>query len=334
MTKKQHYMTYPERIRLETMLKYRVPVAEIARDLGCSRQTIYNEIKRGQYVHTGKFKDELRYSAEKGQNLHDRAQLHKGRPLKIGHDIAYADFLERKILNSHFSPAAALAAARAAGFHTSICIGTLYNYISQGVFYQLTNSDLWEKTTRKPRKKQERRKIAHKKLPSIEIRPQHINQREEYGHWEMDLIVGPQGCKPALLTLTERLTREEIIIKIPDKRAETIRRAIDRLERQTPKFEWKFRSITTDNGPEFMEYDLLRKSACHSGNRFDVYYCHSYAAWEKGSNENHNRMIRRWIPKGTDISKVTKKRIAEIQNWMNDYPRKILDWKTPREMTA
>lgn len=333
MTKKQHYMTYPERIRLETMLRYKVPVAQIARDLGFSRQAIYQEIKRGQYLHTCDYWDELRYSADIGQQYQDRKRLNKGRPLKIGHDIAYADFLERKILGKHFSPAAALAEARKAGFTTSVCVGTLYNYISQGVFYQLTNTDLLEKTKRKPRKKDEEPKIAHPKLPSIEKRPQHINDRREQGHWEMDLVVGCSGSRPALLTLTERVTREEIIIKLPDRRAVTIRRAIDRLERTMPNFYQRFKSITTDNGPEFLEYDLLRKSVL-GGTRFEVYYCHSYAAWEKGTNENHNRMIRRFFPKGTDFSQISKKRITEVQNWMNGYPRKILDWKCPAELAV
>ena len=79
---------------------------------------------------------------------------------------------------------------------------------------------------------------------------------------------------------------------------------------------------------EFLEYDQLTKSI-FGGKRFDIWYCHSYAAWEKGTNENHNRMIRRWSPKGTDFSKVKNAEIAALQDWMNGYPRKVLDWKTP-----
>lgn len=334
MTKKQHYMTYPERIKLETMLRFQVPVAQIARELQFSRQTVYSEIRRGRYEHEKDGFLQWRYSADRAQDIFEKRQIHKtGRPLKIGHDIAYADFLERKILRDHFSPAAALAEARKAGFTTSVCVGTLYNYISQGVFYQLTNADLLEKTKRKPRKKNEKPKIAHISLPSIEQRPQSINDRREKGHWEMDLVVGCSGSRPVLLTLTERVTREEIIIKLPDKRAVTIRRAIDHLERTRPDFCQKFKSITTDNGSEFMEYDLLKKSVL-GGSRFEVYYCHSYAAWEKGTNENHNRMIRRFFPKGTDFSKVSKKWVAEVQNWLNGYPRKILDWKCPAELAV
>ena len=334
MANKQHYMTYPERVRLEEKLRYKVPKAQIARELGFSLQTIYNEIRRGKYQHEKDGFLHWRYSADRAQDIFEKKQHRKtGRPLKIGHDIAYADFLEHKILRDHFSPAAALAAARKAGFTTRICVGTLYNYINQGVFYELTDDDLLEKPTRKPRKKKEEPKIAHPTLPSIEQRPQHINDRSERGHWEMDLVVGCSGSKPVLLTLTERVTREEIITKLPNRQAATIRRAIDRMERTAPDFYQRFKSITTDNGPEFLEYDLLRKSVL-GGTRFAVYYCHSYAAWEKGTNENHNRMIRRFFPKGTDFSKVTKKRVAEVQDWMNSYPRKILDWKSPAELAV
>lgn len=328
---KQHYMTYAERIRLEEKLRYHVPISEIARELGFSRQTIYNEIRRGEYDHDTGYKTEKRYSADRAHDIHRRKQYRKGRPLKIGSDIDYANFLEDLILHHHFSPAAALAAA--IGFATTICVSTLYNYINQGLFRELTDADLWEKPTRKPRKKSEI-KIAHHTLPSIEQRPEIINQRSERGHWEMDLVVGRAGSKPVLLTLTERVTREEIIIKLPDRRAATIRKAIDKLELKTPDFQDKFKSITTDNGPEFLEYEQLIRSCRSDRQRFSVYYCHSYAAWEKGTNENHNRMIRRFFPKGTDFTKISKKEIAAIQDWMNDYPRKILGWKTPRQVSA
>ena len=147
----------------------------------------------------------------------------------------------------------------------------------------------------------------------------------------MDLIVGCRGSKAVLLTLTERRSREEIIMKLPDRKAETIRRAIDRLERRTPQFRQKFRSITTDNGSEFLQYEQLIRSV-RGGTRFHIYYCHSYAAWEKGSNENHNRMIRRFFPKGTNFDKVKPSEVRAVQDWMNHYPRKILRWKRPCEI--
>lgn len=333
MVKKQHYITENERYKLEAYLESGKSVTWIASTMGFCRQTIYNEIKRGTYLHTVNWRDEKRYSATKGQDIQKRNQKRKGRPLKIGTDRAFADFLERKILQDRYSPAAALREAQKEGYTTCICVNTLYSYITQGVFYQLTDNDLLEKSTRKASKKPEGPKIAHEKLPSIEQRPAYINQRKEYGHWEMDLILGPKESRACLLTLTERCIREEIIIKLPNRKASTIRRAINKLERSTPNFREKFRSITTDNGSEFMEYEKLIRSV-HGGKRFDVWYCHSYAAWEKGTNENHNRMIRRWFPKGTDFAKITKEQVAAVQDWMNNYPRKILGWNTPNEMAA
>ena len=329
-----HYMTKEERIILQTLLDEKRPVSYIARKLGCCRQTIYNEIKRGQYLHDYGYFDKLRYSAERGQQKHNYNQTAKGRPLKIGSDHAFAAYIEHKIIVDRYSPAAALAAARRYRFDTSICVSTLYSYIDKRVFYQLGNRHLWEKWKKKPRKKDEERRVAHPKLPSIEIRPGHIDRREEYGHWEMDLVVSGQGGKSVLLTLTERRSRQEIIMKLPDRKAETVRRAIDQLERKTPGFRQKFRSITTDNGSEFMEYDQLIKSCRCKGNRFAIYYCHSYSAWEKGSVENHNRMIRRFFPKGTNFDLVSAAEIRRVQDWMNHYPRRILGWKSPVEAAA
>lgn len=335
MAKKQHYMTRDERQQLEAMHRNHIPVAEIARQLGFCRQTIYNELRRGAYIHTRPWWDERRYSAQKGQQIHDYNQTAKGRPLKIGSDHAYAQYLERKILKDRYSPAAALASARREGFTTAICTATLYSYITKRVFLHLTNRDLWVKSKQKRKGEQPAQRIAHPKLPSIEARPAAINQRLEYGHWEMDLIIGKAQTKAVLLTLTERLTRQELIFKLPNRKAETIRTIFDKLERSIGKraFRQKFRSITTDNGPEFLEYDKLLQSI-YGGKRFDVYYCHSYSAWEKGSNENHNRMIRRWFPKGTNFETISKKRIADIQDWMNSYPRKILNWASPAELAA
>lgn len=330
MTRKQHYMTRDERVKLEALHRAKVPVAQIARQLGFCRTTIYNELKRGAYVHTCPWWDEVRYSAEKGEQLHRQAVAMKGGELKIGRHRDYADFLERKILRDKFSPAAALAAAREKGFAISVCVSTLYSYIEKGVFLHLTNKDLWEKSKQKTKEYKPVRRVAHPKLPSIGDRPEYVNERQEFGHWEMDLVVGPSGSQAALLTLTERASRKELLFKLPDKRAASVRRIFDRLERQTPDFREVFKSITTDNGPEFLEYEKLCRSV-RGGKRFEVWYCHSYSAWEKGCNENHNRMVRRWFPKGTAFEKVTKKRIAEVQEWMNGYPRKVLGWACPRD---
>lgn len=323
MTKKQHYMTWEERQKLEVLRNNtKMTVAEIAKVLGFCRQTIYNELKLGEYLHTVGWKDEKRYSADKAQQLHQLAWETKGRPEKIGTDRPYANFLEEKIVKDKFSPAAALAEAKKKGtFGTSICVTTLYRYIYGGLFRNITKKNLWEKGQRHKDAKAPKR-TPHPKLPSITERPAAAEARAEPGHWEMDLIVGKKGTRPVLLTLTERMTREEIIMKLKDKTAKSVRIALKKVEK-------RIKTITTDNGSEFLEYDKLV-----NGKHFEVFYCHSFASWEKGTNENHNRMVRRFFPKGTDFSKVTQKEIKKVERWMNNYPRKILDWKTPLEAAA
>ena len=218
MTKKQHYMTRDERYKLEALLEAKIPVSRIAKQLGFCRQTIYNESERGKYVHTCPWWDEERYSAEKAQQLHKYNQTAKGRPLKIGSNHAYAKFLEDKMLGiqadgsidrrKRYSPAAALAEARKAGFPLTVCVGTLYSYIDKRVFLHLSNKDLWEKGKPKKQGYQKVQRIAHPALPSIINRPESVNQREEYGHWEIDLVVGRSKTRPVLLTMAERQSRE------------------------------------------------------------------------------------------------------------------------------
>lgn len=340
MAKKQHYMTEAERYKLEAYREAGKGVSWIARTMGFCRQTIYNELRRGTYVHTCEWWDEVRYSADKGQQVHEYNQTAKGRPIKLGKDYAYARFLEGKCLGlqadgsidryKRYSPAAALAAARAEGFQTSICAATFYAYIHKGIFLYLTVKDLWEK----PRKKRSYEKVqraAHPALPGIQDRDEGAETRKEPGHWEMDLIIGKAKTKPCLLTLYERKKREYLAFKLPDKRASSVRAVFDRLERSMGRtaFQEKFKSITTDNGPEFLEYDRLVQSV-YGGERFKVWYCHPYSAWEKGGVECYNRMARRWFPKGTDFNRATKKRIAEFQEWINGYPREVLGWKAPK----
>ena len=330
---KQHYMTWEERQKLEVMFNnLRLPVSVIARTLGFCRQAIYNELKVGLYWHTVDYRDVKRYSAQKAQQIHEWNQSAKGRPEKIGKNVAYADFLERKMLHDKFSPAAALAAAKKAGYELTICTATLYNYIYKGLFRKLTPADLWNRPKRKHRKPETAKRIPHPKLPTIDDRPAEASDRSGLGHWEMDLIVGKAGTRPVLLTLTERKTRRERIFLLPDRRAATIRGVFDRLERKLGKLRFReiFRTITTDNGSEFLQYEELRRSV-YGGTRFDVYYCHSYAAWEKGTNENQNRMIRRFFPKGTDFGKVTRRQVEAVERWMNNYPRRLLGWLTPNE---
>ena len=135
--------------------------------------------------------------------------------------------------------------------------------------------------------------------------------------------------KKALLVLTERKTRQEIIERMPDRTEESTIKALDRIDRRFGAlFRKVFKTITVDNGGEFSNVERLEQSAIRKGKRTRFYYCHPYSSFERGSNENQNRMIRRRYPKGTDFGKVSTAAIKNLEQWINNYPREILGWKT------
>jgi len=233
-------------------------------------------------------------------------------------------FLEKQIKKCKYSPEAALMKAKEKGYRVEISVKTLYNNIDSGEI-GIKRKDLLRKDGWKQDKTKQRKALNNLKGESIDKRPKQANNRSEYGHWEMDLIVSCKGGKGALLTLTERKTRQEIIIRLPDKTQRSVKRAIDRLEgRYGNEFKKKFKTITTDNGSEFLDFESLQKSCKRYEQRFKMYFAHPYSSFERGSNENANGIIRRFFPKGTDFSKISLRRIQEVEDWMNNYPRRIL----------
>ena len=123
--------------------------------------------------------------------------------------------------------------------------------------------------------------------------------------------------------------RKNEIIKIKGKSSEYVIKAINSLERKYGKrFYIKFKTITFDNGVEFMDYEGMEKSCIKKGTRTKIYYAHPYCSGERGTNENNNRLIRRWIPKGTIIDNISKEFIKQIENWINNYPRAMFDYKS------
>lgn len=332
------HLTKNDRIKMETMLNSGHKVPEVAAYLHVHRSTIYREIKRGEYTHRNSdYTEEVRYSSDLGQKTHDWNAQGKGRSLKIGNDMPLAEYIEDKIVNDKYSPEAALAAAAQSGieFKTSISVRTLYRYIDNGIFLKLTNKDLPIKGKKKKHNKKVKVQKRASAGESIENRPEEVKGREIFGHWEMDTVKGKQGItKSCMLVLTERKTRDEIIIKMPDQKAASVVEALDRLERKWgDMFPKVFRSITVDNGVEFADYEGLERSVLREGEkRTFLFYCHPYSSWERGTNENSNRLIRRHIPKGEDFEEKQDKDIDFIETWINNYPRGILGFKTSAQL--
>lgn len=332
------HLSQNDRIKMETMLNSGHKVVEVAEYLHVHRSTIYREMKRGEYTHRNSdYTEETRYSSDLGQKNHDWNAQGKGRNIKIGNDRTLAEYIEGKIIEDKYSPEAALAAAAESGieFTTSISVRTLYRYIDKGIFLKLTNKDLPVKGKRKKHNKKVKVQKRASAGESIENRPDEVKDREIFGHWEMDTVKGKQGVtKSCMLVLTERKTRDEIIVKLPDQKAASVVEAVDRLERKWgDMFTKVFRSITVDNGVEFSDYEGLERSVLHEGEkRTFAFYCHPYSSWERGSNENNNRLIRRHIPKGEDFDEKQDRDIEYIENWINNYPRGIFGFKTSAQL--
>ena len=337
---KGKHLSWGELFKIEALYNEKLSPAEIAKRIGCCTKTIKRELVRGGVKYTNSdLTTRIGYSADLGRKRRKEFGANKGRGLKIGSDYQLEQHIVKKIRDKNYSPDAVIGEIKTGKykFATTICTRTLYNYIDSGVFLEITNKNL---VVKRYNKKQNYQKVrVHRKNlggTSIEKRDESIETREEYGNWEMDCVVGSKGSKAALLVLTERKTRDEIIIKMPAKTQECVVAAIDKLEKNNKRiFCKKFKTITVDNGSEFLDYKSLERSAvAKDTQRTQIYYAHPYSSWERGSNENNNKLIRRFIPKGTDIAKITKKEIQRIQDWINNYPRRIFKYRSAKEMAA
>lgn len=327
--RKFHHLTYGDRKKIERMRNEKHSIQEIADALRVNYTTVYRELKRVNCTYNHKKTDwtyEERYSADKAQDQYEMNKTAKGRPIKLGHDYALAEFIEHKIADEQYSPAAVIMEIELLGlqFDVSICEKTIYNYVNSGaVFLRVTNKQLPNRGKRK-RKYDKIRTASVPKGESIERRPEHINAREEIGHWEMDTVKGTQRSKKCALMLTERVTRHEIILPMSRCTMEQVVAKLNLLERRyDEKFKKIFKSITVDNGGEFQDCAGMETSI-KGGRRTTMYYCHPYSSSERGSNENLNKMFRRKFPKGTNFDNVPDEQIEAVADWMNNYPRKVL----------
>lgn len=321
------YYTLNERIKIETLLENKVPKKEIARQLGRHYTSVYREIKRGTVVQLDThLRPYEKYCADVGQRKMEEAGHNKGVDLKIKNDISTLKKAEKLIKEERYSPYAVSVVLGATDGATPLSKGTIYNYIHGGIFLNLTDDDLIYKTRKKTEKQAKRPKYNKTGMKSIEERPEEISRRDTYGHWEMDTVYsGKDKSKTCLLVLTERMTREERIMKIMDRTAQSVLNAMNELESRIgyDVFKRTFKTITCDNGVEFSKHKELELSNTCVGIRTQVYFCHPYCSSERGTNENSNKLIRKYIPKGCDIGDYSTERIQEIEDMINNYPREL-----------
>ncbi len=338
VSRKGKHLTRDERIVIERMSPGGTPPGDIAAVLDRHERTIERELKRGRVKHLDyELRTKYVYSSDRGQDVHDQNATAKGPSLKIGSNHATAEFIRCRIVEHKESPDVVAHRMKRADMEGAVCTKTLYNYIDEQIIPGVSNKSLWEKRKRRKQRKKGLHRLAKRiaRGPSIERRPVEVESREVFGHWEMDLVVGPaHGSNAALLTLIERKHRHIITRKIPDKTQASVLKALRGIERHygTRRFRQIFKTITVDNGSEFLDFEALEVSEFSKQQRTRIFYAHPYSSWERGSNENGNRMIRRFVAKGRDIARFTYQAIRDIETWINNYPRRILDYMTPREL--
>ncbi|ADQ13548.1 IS30-like element ISHahy11 family transposase [Halanaerobium hydrogeniformans] len=321
----KHLSSY-ERGKIAAFLQEGYSQRKIAEKLGRSPSTINREIKKGT---TTQLNYDLstyeQYFPETGQAVYEKNRSHCGNKHKLLKVETFLNYAEKMILENSWSPDVVVGHALKNNKFTKdkmVSAKTLYNYIDQNLL-DVKNIDLQLKVRRKKRVPNKRK---HKRLKgkSIEERPETVDDRKEFGHWEIDTVRGTRAKDNVLLTITERTTRQHLIRVLEDKSSAAVDQAIKKLKVQYSNvFNKLFKTITADNGTEFTNLH---------NHDINVYYAHPYSAWERGTNERHNGLIRRFIPKGEQISKYTEKQIQRIQNWCNNYPRKLLNYFTPNEL--
>jgi IS30 family transposase len=158
----------------------------------------------------------------------------------------------------------------------------------------------------------------------IDERPEEVKGRLIPGHWEGDLIMG-KDRESAIGTLVERTTRTILIVPLKKRDSKSVRTAFEREFKLIPQQMKK--TLTYDNGSEMAQHKLFTKHT-----KIQVYFAHPYSPWERPTNENSNGLVRDYFPKGTDFKTITKARLKEVQNQLNERPRKVLNWQTPKDV--
>lgn len=329
-SRKNKHLNFEERMTIQLRRKDGFTPYRIAKELKRPINTVLNEIRRGTTIQIKQGKKVELYLADTGEAIYNKHRQNSCRSYKRLECSAFINYTVDKIKNASWSIDACVGKALESGEferNETVCTKTLYNYIDLGLL-EVKNIDLPLKLRRntKPKRVKNHKKVLGK---SIQERPSEIDSREEFGHWEIDTVIGEKSnADTVLLTIVERQTRNAIVRPIKAKTAEAVMNELSNIRSFFgEQFNQVFKTITGDNGSEFTELSTLETVT-----DTQVYFTHPYSSFEKGTNERHNGLIRRFIPKGKRMANYSALDIAFIEEWMNTLPRRILGYKTPEEL--
>ncbi|MBD9452564.1 IS30 family transposase [Rhizobium sp. RHZ02] len=318
------HLSFDERRSISRMLDRKYSQSEIARRLGRDRATISREIKRN-YWHDQEFPDAEGYWA---MTANDMA---RDRRRRIGKLFRREDLRNEVIgkLESGWSPeqiAGRLKIEPAA--KASVCHETIYRYVysPEGQRQPLARLLPERRRKRRPRYARKPQNPVFPDERSIKHRPEAINDRKEFGHWEADLMIFERVQGNAnVATVVERTSRFTMLFKNNDRQSKPIMERLINVLSPLPKHARQ--SLTFDRGFEFVSWRRLKQ-----GMGTDAWFCDPSAPWQKGSVENMNRRIRRYLPRDTAVLSVPDESIRSLIDRLNSTPRKCLGFRTPAEV--
>lgn len=317
------HITIFERSCIYQFLNLGMSIREIAKAIKRSPSTISREIKRNKNKTNNKYSSFERYFPIVAQNKYERRRTKCKRNSKFNHNSI--KYVESKILEQ-WSPEQIYQRSSLDNVKTP-STSTIYRLIKKGVLPKVSMKSLRRKGNFK--RPSEKRGKFNDRGRTIKKRDKGIYKRIEYGHWEGDTVESgrfdhKRKSKYCFLTLVERKSRYCKVVLLPDRTEKNVTRAVIDALGDLPKEMVK--TITFDRGKEFSGYlKIEEKLECKT------YFCDPYCAWQKGTNENTNGLLREYYPKGMDLSEVNEEELELVQSRLNNRPRKCINFKTPNE---
>jgi IS30 family transposase len=316
---KYRHLSLEERVELYSQLKLGVSLREIAKGLGRNHTSLCRELRR----HTRYGRVYKPVLADKRATKWERNQRYKA-PLKDPETLRYV--LDKIKLG--WSPQTISGRIGIDHPDLSICKESIYAWIYSKTWKRHHLCKYLECGHVNRRQKRGRHVISYTKVleaKRIELRPEVANFRLEMGHGETDNMESGRNSHAALSVTADRLTRVSHLVKVKDKTGRSKASAL--LKPAPAGLTWL--TFTMDRGPENKKYQTLEKKLGVS-----VFFCNAYHPWEKGTVENTIKRIRRFIPKGADLAKYSRRDIKKIEYWLNTKPMKCLQYLTPYEKMA
>ena len=327
--KKGKHLTLGDRHCIATLTKQGKSCRYIARQLNCSPTTISNEIKRGTLDKASTRGRPSVYSPTRAQTTYKHNRQRCGRRHKLSRNNPFLKWIVKQVTDKGWSLDTCCGYAKKNNLFEGdrVCTKTLYNSVRGGLL-EISLSDLPEALSRRQHKRVSVRSHRKHLGRSIDDRPAVVTTKTEFGHWEIDTVVGKRAGKEAVvLTLVEKMTHNFIAIKIGAKNAVSVKEGLQQLhDLYDTKFHQVFRTITADNGSEFSE--LANEE--QYGTR--IYFAHPYSSWERPQNERHNRIFRSYLPKKQSVNNYSAEQILWFADQMNSIPRKSLGYKSAEEL--